>query len=87
MSVSKTADGSSNLSTRANIKVLNIMNMLKDFFRESYEELIERVSWPTYAELQSSTTLVLVSSIIFALAISAVDYGFTTAMNWFYHSF
>ena len=63
------------------------MNKLKDFFRESYEELIERVSWPTYAELQSSTTLVLVSSIIFALAIWGVDLMFKTAMEWFYQSF
>ena len=62
------------------------MNKLKDFFRESYEELIERVSWPTYAELQSSTTLVLVSSIIFALAIAGVDFAFTKAMELFYQS-
>ncbi len=63
------------------------MNMLKDFFRDSYDELKSNVSWPTFAELQSSTTLVLVSSLIFALVISGVDFGFKTAMELFYQSF
>ncbi len=61
------------------------MNKLKEFFTESYEELVERVTWPTYAELQSSTVLVLVSSIIFSLAIWVVDLGFKAVMEAIYH--
>jgi len=49
------------------------MNKLVEYIRESYNELMNKVSWPTWPELQNSTTLVIIGSIIFALIIFVMD--------------
>ena len=49
------------------------MERLKLYFIESYNELVHKVTWPTLANLQSSTVVVLVASIILALAIFLMD--------------
>ncbi len=41
--------------------------------KESYNELINKVSWPSWSELQSSTILVLVASLIIALLVFLMD--------------
>jgi preprotein translocase subunit SecE len=41
--------------------------------KESYNELINKVTWPTWAHLQSSTILVLIASVIFALLVFLMD--------------
>lgn len=64
-----------------------IMNKVVLFVKDSFSELRTKVSWPKYNELQNSTTLVLVASIIFALLIGGVDSVFDLVMNWFYQSF
>lgn len=60
------------------------MNKVLTFIRESYEELTQKVSWPTYSELQSSTTLVIVASVIFAVLIWAVDVIFERGIGLIY---
>ncbi|MFT4664937.1 MAG: preprotein translocase subunit SecE [Polaribacter sp.] len=49
------------------------MEKLTLYIKESYYELINKVTWPTWAELQSSTTLVLIASLIFAAAVFVMD--------------
>ncbi len=41
--------------------------------KESYYELVNKVTWPTWSHLQSSTILVLVASVIFALLVFVFD--------------
>ena len=57
------------------------------FVKESYSELMTKVHWPKYSELQSSSILVLVASLIFALFIGVIDYGFDNVLTWFYEEF
>jgi preprotein translocase subunit SecE len=38
--------------------------------------MVHRVTWPTWKELQNSTILVVVASIIFALLIGLMDFVF-----------
>jgi len=52
------------------------MAAIVEFVKESYVELMTKVTWPTFKELQSSSVLVLVTSIIIALLIFAMDYVF-----------
>jgi len=54
------------------------------YFKESYNELMHKVTWPTWSELQGSATLVLVTSVILALVIWAMDYVFDLAMGLVY---
>lgn len=60
------------------------MSKLKSFILESYDEMMHKVSWPKYADLQSSSVLVLVASVIFALLIGVIDLGFDNIMEFVY---
>jgi len=49
------------------------MEKIKLYLQESYSELVHKVTWPTWANLQSSTVVVLVASLILALIILGMD--------------
>lgn len=52
------------------------MASLKTNIQESYDELVHKVTWPTWKQLQSSSILVLIASVIIALIIFLMDYVF-----------
>ncbi|MCC6541284.1 MAG: preprotein translocase subunit SecE [Flavobacteriales bacterium] len=52
------------------------MASFKTYLSESYNELVNKVSWPTWKELQSSSIIVLVSALILSLIIFLMDYIF-----------
>lgn len=54
---------------------------LKTYVKESYTELVHKVSWPTKSELQSSAIIVLVATFIFALIVLAMDFSFSLIMK------
>ncbi|MDX2190366.1 MAG: preprotein translocase subunit SecE [Bacteroidota bacterium] len=64
-----------------------MIQLVRTFILESFDEVRHKVSWPTFNDLQQSTVLVLVASIVFALAIGLVDFVFENGMTWFYRSF
>jgi len=49
---------------------------LLSFVKESYVEMNTKVTWPTWKELQSSSILVLVASVIISLIVFLMDYVF-----------
>jgi preprotein translocase subunit SecE len=49
---------------------------MKTYFEESYSELVHKVSWPTWKDLQSSSIVVLIASAIIALLVFVMDYTF-----------
>ena len=55
------------------------------YFKESYNELMHKVTWPTWGELQNSATLVLVTSVLLALVIWAMDFVFDKIMEFVYN--
>ncbi|MDX9810791.1 MAG: preprotein translocase subunit SecE [Bacteroidales bacterium] len=57
---------------------------IKGYFKESYTELVHKVTWPTWSELQNSGVLVLVATLIIALLVSAMDFVFSRAMEFIY---
>ena len=63
------------------------MAKIVEFFKESYDEMGNKVTWPKYNELQNSSFLVLIASLIFALLIGLIDLGFDNALTWFYEEF
>jgi preprotein translocase subunit SecE len=79
--------GSSSLSTRANKLNERKLLKLKKYITDSIDELRNKVTWPKYSELQSSSVLVLIASMIFALIIGAIDFVFDNIMSWFYKEF
>lgn len=71
-----------------NSLIQNYLNMASvvQFIKESYEEMTQKVTWPTWSELQSSAVLVLVASFIIALVIFAMDKGANYILETFYNS-
>ena len=49
------------------------MESLILYIKESYNELVHKVTWPTWPNLLSSTRLVLVASVLIALIIFVMD--------------
>ncbi|ASB49787.1 MULTISPECIES: preprotein translocase subunit SecE [Marinilabiliaceae] len=60
------------------------MNKVKAYFKEVHNELINKTSWPTWAELQNSAIVVMVASVIIAAIVFAMDMSFDTLLEWFY---
>ncbi len=56
---------------------------LKTYVKESYNELVHKVSWPTWADLQSSAIVVLTATFIFALIVLVMDTTFSLLMKDF----
>ncbi len=54
------------------------------YIKESYNELVNKVSWPSFAQLQSSTIVVMVASLIFAIVVLAMDLTFENLMAAIY---
>ena len=50
----------------------------------SYNELVNKVTWPTFPQLQSSTIVVMVASVIFAVVVLAMDVTFENVMAGIY---
>ncbi|MDR1763012.1 MAG: preprotein translocase subunit SecE [Dysgonamonadaceae bacterium] len=64
---------------------MNIFNKTANGIKESYNELVHKVSWPTPQELQSSTIVVMIASLIMAVVIFAIDKSFEAIVNVFYN--
>ena len=58
-------------------------NRLTDI-KESYNELVHKVSWPTKSELANSTIVVMVASIIASLVIWLIDLCIDSLMHLVY---
>lgn len=64
-----------------------IMSKLKTYLNETTDELVNKVSWPTWSELQSSAIVVMIASVIIALMVFVMDYTFNKGMEAVYHLF
>lgn len=62
------------------------MAKIVQFIKESYQEMTQKVTWPTWGELQNSAVLVLVASAIISLVIFAMDKGANYILETFYNS-
>jgi len=61
------------------------MKRVINFINLSYQEMTTKVSWPSGANLNNQTILVLVASLIFALLVGVMDFGFESLMKVFYN--
>jgi preprotein translocase subunit SecE len=57
------------------------MSKIGTYLSETRNELVNKVSWPTWPELQSSALVVMVSSVIIALIVFVMDRVFDILMN------
>ncbi len=60
------------------------MENIRLYLKESYDELMNHVTWPTWAELFSSAKLVIVSTIIISLVIFLFDFVANYLLKFIY---
>jgi preprotein translocase subunit SecE len=60
------------------------MNKIATYFRESYKELTEKVSWPTWPQLQQSTMIVLAATIVITFVVLGMDSIFGNGLKLIY---
>jgi preprotein translocase subunit SecE len=49
------------------------MNKISTYLKESYRELVEKVTWPTWLQLQQSTVIVLVATLMITGVVWIMD--------------
>jgi preprotein translocase subunit SecE len=60
------------------------MEKIKNIWKTTVDELMNKVTWPTWDELVESTLVVLVASVIFAGIIYIIDTGFDALLDVIY---
>ncbi|MDR1652815.1 MAG: preprotein translocase subunit SecE [Prevotellaceae bacterium] len=58
-----------------------------NYIKESYNELVNKVSWPSMPELTNSAVVVLIASVIIAIIVWLMDKSFETIMKFIYGLF
>jgi preprotein translocase subunit SecE len=59
---------------------------IKTYIQEAADELLNKVSWPTWQELQSSSIVVLIATFIISAIIYGMDSLFGNLMKVIYNN-
>jgi preprotein translocase subunit SecE len=60
------------------------MNKIQTYFRDSYKELMEKVTWPNWQQLQQSTMIVLVATLVITAIVWVLDLGSSSVLKFIY---
>jgi preprotein translocase subunit SecE len=60
------------------------MNKVTTYFRESYKELLEKVTWPNWLQLQQSTMIVLGATLVITAIVWVMDFVASGGLNFIY---
>ena len=63
------------------------MRKIKGYIKSSFDELINKVTWPSWTELQSSSIVVAIATVIIALIIYLMDSVFSSTLDLYYSFF
>ena len=61
-----------------------MLEEIKTYCKDSYEELVHKTTWPTRSELMSSAVVVLTASLCIALVVFVMDWFFQSGMELVY---
>lgn len=63
------------------------MNKVSAYVKESLHELTEKVTWPTWAQLQQSTVIVIVATIVITAMVWVMDIASENLLKLIYSLF
>ena len=63
------------------------MSKVRAYINDTYSELVTKVSWPAWKELQGSAVIVMVATLITAVLVFGMDFGFSKLMQLVYGFF
>jgi preprotein translocase subunit SecE len=63
------------------------MNKFSAYVRDSYKELVEKVTWPTWAQLQQSTMIVIGATLFITAMVALMDFVANGSLKFIYSLF
>jgi preprotein translocase subunit SecE len=60
------------------------MNKLTAYVKDSFRELTEKVTWPTWMQLQQSTMIVLAATLVITLIVLVMDFATGNGLRFIY---
>ncbi len=63
------------------------MNKVSTYFSESWKEMIEKVTWPTWNQLQQSTVIVLGATLVITALVGVMDLASQNLLKLVYSFF
>ncbi|HEX5668745.1 MAG TPA: preprotein translocase subunit SecE [Chitinophagaceae bacterium] len=63
------------------------MKKVEAYFKDSYKELVERVTWPSWEQLQQSTMIVLVATLVITGLVWVMDFASNGVLKFIYSLF
>ncbi len=60
---------------------------IKTYLSATYDELVNKVSWPTWQELQNSAVIVMIATFIIAFLVFIMDISLKNVMELIYGLF
>ena len=63
------------------------MNKLTAYLKDSYKELVEKVTWPNWDELQQSTMIVLGATAVITFVVGVMDFIANGSLKFIYSLF
>lgn len=63
------------------------MNKFSAYVKDSYKELVEKVTWPAWDQLQQSTMIVLGATLFITALVALMDFVANTALKFIYSLF
>lgn len=63
------------------------MTKVSNYFTDSYRELLEKVTWPTWIQLQQSTMIVLAATLVITGIVWLMDFVAAGGLNFIYKLF
>jgi len=63
------------------------MNKISNYFSDSFKELTEKVTWPTWQQLQQSTMIVLGATLLITGVVALMDFVASSGLNFIYKLF
>jgi len=66
---------------------IDTMNKIATYFKESYQELMQKVTWPSWTQLQQSTVIVLVATVIITAMVALMDFSSNQLLKLVYSLF
>ena len=66
---------------------IDFMNKISNYFSDSFKELTEKVTWPTWQQLQQSTMIVLAATLLITALVAVMDFIASSGLNFIYKLF
>ena len=63
------------------------MNKVSNYFRDSYKELLEKVTWPNWTQLQQSTMIVIAATLVITALVAGMDFITNVTLKFIYNIF